>query len=439
MNGPEAGAGRRPSDAVTWVLAAACVVAPLSVVLAPDDAPAPFVVTLALQVAALVQIGRHIAGRLRSGIAARAGDYVTAGVPAVAAALTYGTLTLAALEYGIRGSALPRLMSGVRHGVPLATDLTYVLSVATAAAIVVASAALVVVLARHRLRAGLAEAGDAAATAAEAVRAAAGSPGRRRGLVPVTRASDGFGRRMMSPSAWVVTAVTAVLMPPGLWLLAADPQGNLMFLGFLLVFPGATVGAWVALQALWRPDEQFGHVVMALYRGMVVPVLTVPPLAVVQLVFTRLPFFADRVVAYADPEDYIPHYWFAGDEAAIDLTGGSPLTQAVMAVLGGFAFALLAAVVVAVFVVWPYLALVNPTALLTESKLSEDPAHVADNVAVTRMSSAIAILAFVIPTLMVLSESDEIGWWIGALLIPVLVVLVYRAWSRQRATGGARN
>lgn len=421
--------GRRRSAFVTWGLVIVGVLAPLLAALVPRQSPVPFVVTLVVQLVIVGYLVRRAAYWLRSGRRAGRGDYVLAAVPAVGALPALVMVSLVADGAGIAGSALPRVLTGVRNGVPLVTDLGYLGALAATIAVGLTAVALVVVLARRRVRAGLEDVGREAASAAKTV---AVKPRRDRGLVPVTHVSDGFWRRLMSPSVWVVFGLSAVAAGPAFWMLAADPAGDLGLLGFLFVFPGVLVGGWAALQTTWRPDERLGYMLAALVRGVLVPAVTVPPLAVVHVVLTRLPVLRDRVVEHQRPDAYIRHYWFSGESGAINVIDGSLVGTIFMSVLGGFAFALIAAIVMSVFVVWPVNAIRNPTGLFRDSMLNADPSVVANNVAVVRALSGVMMLAFVIPTLMVLTDSDEVLWWVGAALIPVLVGLTYFVWSRQR-------
>src|SRR5690606_18202541 len=169
-----------------------------------------------------------------------------------------------------------------------------------------------------------------------------------------------------------------------------------------------------------------------LLRGVLVPAVTVPPLTIVHVILTRIPVLHDRVLAHQRPDAYLRHYWFSGESGAINVIDGSLAETIFMSLLGGFAFSLIAALVISVFVVWPVNAVRNPTALFRDAMLSDDPAVAATNIVAVRALSGVMMLAFVVPTLMVLSDSDEPLWWVGTALIPVLVWLVYLVWKRQR-------
>src|SRR5690606_22347256 len=117
---------------------------------------------------------------------------------------------------------------------------------------------------------------------------------------------------------------------------------------------------------------------------------------------------------------------------------GSLAETIFMSLLGGFAFSLIAALVISVFVVWPVNAVRNPTALFRDAMLSDDPAVAATNIVAVRALSGVMMLAFVVPTLMMLSDGDDPSWWVGAELIPVLVWRVYLLWERQRVDHGRR-
>ncbi|WP_028851890.1 hypothetical protein [Thermocrispum municipale] len=418
-------AGSRHYTALTCGLVIAAVLAPLFGTAFPRRSPVAFALTLILLVLLLVTVVKRARHWLRSGDRGGRRGYVLAAVTAVGGVASFLMVSLMADDAGIAGSALPRVLNGI----PFAIDFAYLAASTAAIGVVLAAVGLIVVLARRRVRAGLQDVGRSAASAVQAV---AGKPERDRGLVPVTRVSDGFWRRLMSPSTWVVFALSVLIAVPAFRILAADPAGELGLIGFLFIFPGVPVTAWAALQTTWRPDERAGYMLATLLRGVLVPAVTVPPLTIVHVILTRIPVLHDRVLAHQRPDAYLRHYWFSGESGAINVIDGSLAETIFMSLLGGFAFSLIAALVISVFVVWPVNAVRNPTALFRDAMLSDDPAVAATNIVAVRALSGVMMLAFVVPTLMVLSDSDEPLWWVGAALIPVLVWLVYLVWKRQR-------
>ncbi|SDS85425.1 hypothetical protein [Microlunatus soli] len=416
--------------APTWVLCVAAILAPLSAPVLDDEPSWPFWATLIVHLLAAGLLLTRAVSWLRSGARARRRDVVLAVAPAVAGLLALGLVMLGADEYGIRGSAVPRLTQGIRS--LFLTDLGYVGSVLAIIIVLASSVTLVAVLARRRLRAGWDELSDGVADVATAAATAAVRTRNPRGFEPKTRPSDGFWRRLLSPSTRIVMIVNVLVAMPILWVLAADPDGDLVVLGFLFIFPGLPITAWAVLQTLWRPDSELGYIFAALARTMIVPAVTSLPFAVLQTVLTRLPVFVDRVEQHSFHGSYIRHYWFSGESGAINVVDGSVIKTLLISMLGGYALSLLAGLVITVFVIWPAIAFLRPRALLREAQLSQRPSDLAASIASVRAQSVIAILALAIPSLMVPTDSDEVLWWIGVALIPVGVVLVYVAWRGQQ-------
>ena len=237
----------------------------------------------------------------------------------------------------------------------------------------------------------------------------------------------------MSPATWVVFGLCALFAAPGLWLIAADPEGKLGPIGWLVLLVGIPATAWAVLQSFWRPDEQWGVLMAAVIRSAVVPVITALPLGLLNLVIGLLPPFSARIEQHQIPDDvYLGHEWFPLEE------DGLVFQFLVQGTMGGFVMSMLAGIAITVFVVFPATAFWNPAQAIKDSMMSTKAADGAASIAAIRALALVLPLAFVIPALMVDADSDDFRWWLGVALIPIGLALGYYVWSRQRVDHQAR-
>jgi hypothetical protein len=419
-----------------WAAVALGVVALLGTfavaVMAPYQSPWPFVVAAALHACALAWLVRTVLSGRREEVAPRAGDFVWGALPPVLGAVSLALLLLIAHEYGIRGSALPR----VRSGQPLGADYPYLIALVTVGAVMATAVVRLVSLVRMlpSVKAGSQRAEATAGAAAEAVVGALAVPAEPRPTVAVTSSDDSFWRRLMSPGAWVLFGVCAVLSIPGLWIVAADYEGRLHLLGYLLFFMASPVTAWACLESLWRRDRELGVLFPAIGRSIVVAVVTALPIGILDTLFLQLPVFVDRVRSFQRPDEvYEGHYWFPLE--------GQTILEAVTfdLTIGGVAIAGVAGLFTAVFVVLPITAFRDPDQFIREQGLSRAPEHRARNAAVVRVLALGLPLAFVVPALLVNSNSDDPRRWIGILLAVVGVLAGYYVWRNQRVDIAGRR
>ena len=392
--------------------------------------PVPFVASVALHLLALGWLVRVAISWLRPQRSSGAGDFAVALVPLVTGTVSLVLAAEIAKGYGIKGSAWPR----VRHSIkPFAADYAYLGANLVIIVMMATAVALLALLVRSQPWAG-ALWNKAEETAGDAVEAAFGIPDEPRIAAPVTSAADPFWRRLMSPSAWVLFAICAALSLPGMWLVAADYKGELGWLvGGLILYVGAPVTAWAVLQSVWRPDDELGVLLPAVYRSVAVPFVTALPIGLLQLAFATLPVFADRVRSFQHPEvEYHGHFWFPLEDVSL---------LRLFAVQVGMAevfFAMLAGLVVTVFLVLPILAFRDPDQFMRDQMLSTRKTDRRQNVLVVRALAVGLPLAFIVPTIMLGSSPGDGRWWIGIALAAVGVGATGFIWRTQRVDVEAR-
>ncbi|MFC7490331.1 MULTISPECIES: hypothetical protein [unclassified Knoellia] len=391
----------------------------------------PFVVAMILQVAALVWVGRIAWSWRDPPRGARAMDFVLGAVVLVTGAVALVLVREVAQSFGIRGSALPRVRSGIADPV----DFAYLGATGVVVTLMGAAVVLLLLMARSTasVRAVSQSAGESSGEAIDAVEALLAVPAQPRQTLAVTSARDPFLRRLMGRSAWILFGVCAALSVPGLWLVAADYEGSLELVGGVVLYIGVPVTAWAVLQSVWRRDEDFGVAVPALLRSMVVPVVTALPIGLLQLLLVHLPVFADRVRSYQRPDEvYEGHYWFPLEDESLFTALALDLT------LGGVAMAGVAGLVVAVFLVLPITSFRDPDQLMREQGMSGSREHRARNVAAARVLALGLPLAFVVPALLVGTDPGDTRRWIAIALAVVGVGALYYVWRNQRVDLAAR-
>lgn len=110
-----------------------------------------------------------------------------------------------------------------------------------------------------------------------------------------------------------------------------------------------------------------------------------------------------------------------------------------LSMLIGLLGALLAGLILSVAVVLPVAAFFMPERVIRDNMLNTDPAHHAANVTSVRALSLLVPLLFLIPGLLVAARQGSPWWWLGTVLIPVGLFLIYVVWNQQRVDHGRRE
>lgn len=409
----------------TTLLVLACLTTPiLAGLLVPSRSPVPFVATLIVHLLMLVHVA--LLGRrwFRPKRRAQPADCGSAVVPLIAGVATLLLVLFVADEYGIRGSALPRL----QQGFPMPADLGYLGAVAVILLTIAGTLGLMVLLARTHLPP------DMLGRAARFVQASVSAPARPRSDESppsyATKASDGFWKRLISPSGWVVFAICTVPSVTGLTMMVVG-DSELALIGTLAVMLAPVpVTAWTVLQSLWRVDMEMGIVRAALWRNTIVPFVTAVPLALVNILIALVPPVRQRF-----EQQWPTDTW----DGLLPTEQPSLLSLAGMSALMGCTAALLAGIALSVAIVLPVTAFWKPEQFIKDNMMSTSEKHRAANTAVVRVSTILILLIFVIVSLLVLADQGSIWWWIGILLIPLGVALTYFVWSRQRVDHKKRS
>jgi len=428
---PESVVKRGPLLLFVGLCVVAAFVPVLTLAVAPYGSPTPFVVAMVLQVLVLVSLVRLARSWWRAQRGPRAADLVLVAVPLLTGAVALVLVREIAQSFGIRGSALPRVRSGIANPV----DFAYLGATGVVVAVMVAAVVLLVLLVRGTasVRALSQRARSSSGEAADAVEALLSVPPEPRQTVAVTSARDPFLRRLMGRSAWILFGVCTLLSVPGLWLVAADYDGSLGLVGGVILYIGVPVTAWAVLQSVWRRDEDFGVAIPAVLRSMAVPVVTALPIGLLQLLVVHLPVFADRVRSYQRPDEvYEGHYWFPLEDESLFSSLAIELT------LGGVALAGVAGLVVAVFLVLPITAFRDPDQFMREQGMSTSREHRARNVAAARVLALGLPLAFVVPALLRGTDPGDLRRWIAIALAVVGVGALYYVWRNQRVDVAGR-
>ncbi|WP_157975618.1 hypothetical protein [Brachybacterium sp. YJGR34] len=337
-------------------------------------------------------------------------------------------------NYGIRGSALPRVRSGTRHGVPLAFDLAYLLAVGLSLATlaILALTAALMILRTHAVRRGLTGGRDRALEAAEQFV----DPGTGRDKDPapprtVTSASDGFLRRNLPPVSRVLMVLGATTSLVCVLVVAlARPAPELTeTLTEVAVFAPVPAMLWAQLASLWRRDEELGNVMATIYRSVTVPPVVAALCAVPTLLVGLLPpvwtGFAEHTAAVLG-------------ENSLARPGAPAPVGAAFGALVATAAGMLGGLFISVFIVMPSIALFRPGLLFGANDLSTEPAYRRANIASVRALSALLVGTFVFAALMATSDpGDARRWWAMAVLLVVALLTAF-VWRTQRVDHARR-
>lgn len=405
------------------------------ILLGGRQVPLPHLVLCLLQLVILVPLVLGGIGWLRPTRPPRPRDAAPPLILLVAAVLTLAVTRLHAYQDGILGSALPRVRSGVRNGVPLEVDLLYLAASAAAVLSLLAAAGSIALLLWHaapvrRLRG---RGRDLAAESSRAVLDPADGeiPAAAPGPPIVTRADDPFWRRHLPPSSRVLLALSVVTTPASILLFALTrPSPALSDLLLLLAafapVPGVT---WAVLASLWRRDEKLGIVRAALLRTVLLPLLSVAG------------FLPALLVALLPPvqEGFAAQRLFAAVDDALLPPGTSLLSWVGLAAAMAVAASILAGLAVVVAVVMPFVAIFHPQVMIGDNDMSTAPEHRRQNIAAVRALALLAPLIFVFSILITGADTGDVRFWAAMVTLLVLAVLTWYIWHTQRVDHARRR
>lgn len=369
--------------------------------------------------------------------ASRPRDAIPLLTVVVGTSLTLGLLLVLATGHGIRGSALSRVLHGVRHGIPLSVDLLYLSACTLALLVLLATAVSAAVLLLHaapvQRALGWAEGGLQTATERLAEESADIAEGTAWATPPArTGPSDGFLRRLLSPASRVLlvagTAVTlGCVLVFSLGDISADTAELLTIVATFAPVPGM---AWAVLTSLWRRDEELGVVMGALGRTMTVPVAAavlcfLPTLLAVLLPPVWQGFAAQQLSAIGDGGLVAP--------------GTPPPGWVGMSALVALAIGMLSGLAVSVAVVMPVVAIFMPQVMIVDNQMSTSPEHRRQNTAAVRAITMFVVLTFVFAALITDSDPGDVRFWLAIACLVLIVVLVAFTYRTQRVDHGASN
>lgn len=436
--------GRRPPRVTgTWIvvglaLMVLCPALTLWVATANSSrSPGPYALIGLLDLLFLAYLLAEAVRWVRPTRASQPKDAVPLLPVVVGTGITLGLMLVLADAHGIRGSALPRVLQGVRHGIPLSVDLLYLSASALSLLVLVATAATGAVLLLHaapvRRALGWAEGGLQAAAQRLTAESAAIAEGTAWATPPVrTGPSDGFLRRQLPPVSRVLLALGAAVtlacvLVFSLGDIGADTAELLTIVAAFAPVPGM---AWAVLASLWRSDEEFGVVMGALFRTLTVPVIA-----------TALCFLPTLLAVLLPPvwQGFAAQQMSAIGDAGLVAPGAPPPGWVGMAALVALACGMLSGLALSVMVVMPVVAIFIPQVMIVDNQMSTSPEHRRQNIASVRAISAFVVLTFVFAGLITGTDPGDLRFWLAIACLVLLVVLVAFTYRTQRVDHARRR
>jgi hypothetical protein len=253
-----------------------------------------------------------------------------------------------------------------------------------------------------------------------------------------------------SEVSWVTWALIAVSVPITVIAMleaARDPHGDTVW-GVLMYIPPGVVTAYAVIELLWAPGRQLAG---AMFRMLAIPGAAAVVSTVTIAITYALPPVQEVLAETRDPDGW--HYWLGAEE-------GNPW---LLSFLAGYGLGVLVGLVAWVFVVLPVTAFRRPREFAETNMMSTRREDFERNRRAGIAISFLLILIFAIPSLIVggaaTADADdmvelftnagwvlqnpvenlgEIAWFIGLLLIPVAIWLVWYIYVTQRVDRAAR-
>lgn len=379
----------------------------------------PFAVIAVMHLLALAGAGWLALRGLRGAEPWRAGDVVG---PLLIAIGVGGSLVLDLLladARGIRQGALFR----VRHAMPLPEDTPFVLSVALAAAALIAAAVAAVGPAvRDRLQ----------RRDREGRKSPSGRPVREpRPIRYATGPKDSGLTRLVSPVTRVLIVLSGLASLVCLLLFSLRPfdPDTAELLTIAVVFLPALPMLWAVVETLWRLDAEIGPIMNSLRLTMAMPFLVSVVVFVPLMVVSLLPpiwrgFSTHHITLIGDGG------LVAADAPVVGFLGLGALTVLGMGMVGGLA--------ASVFVVIPAVAIFRPDVMIGENELDTSPEDRRNNTTAVRLMAGVIVMIFVVSILIVLAGNGEVPGWTVPVSVAVLVGLTAGTFVLQRVDHKAR-
>lgn len=256
--------------------------------------------------------------------------------------------------------------------------------------------------------------------------------------------------RLFSGLTLPLMALTIPLAVWGVLRTAADPDDHGLFTAFLLMATPVIPVAWAVLRVLGGKEPPRSPATVSLLRVVVIPLVAAWPPAIAVAIAVHVPAVQTRILETRGDDGW--RYFFGEREGAL-------LEQAVVLTgLAGLVFGMLAALALWVAVVFPVLSWRRPMTVAGENMLDVESAEGrAAAPASARLFSLVILLVFLIPTFMVVGSElssarsrgeavanaarffaeprdywPDLMWSIGALLIPVGILVLVRLKRVQR-------
>lgn len=276
----------------------------------------------------------------------------------------------------------------------------------------------------------------------------------------MTREKPLRSERLFGGLTLPLVALTIPLAVWGVLRTAADPDDHGLFTAFLMTATPIIPASWAVLRVLGGPQPPRSPAMVSLLRVLVIPSVAAWPPAIAVAVTVHLPAVRARILATRREDGW--RYFFGARD-------GSLLEQAIVLTgLAGLIFGMLAGLALWVAIVFPVLSWRRPMVVAGENMLDVESAEGrASAASAMRWLSTVILLAFLVPTLLVVGSNEasarslgeafgnaprffvepdrywaDLMWALGVLLVPVgvlavvVVKVVQRPDKRLRAKHG---
>lgn len=265
----------------------------------------------------------------------------------------------------------------------------------------------------------------------------------------------GWFRTLVPWTVWLWVGIAVVLTVISVYLGSADGRGELGILGVYMA-TAVLPTAWGVLQPMWRDFGDVPGIWLSLTRIVVIPVVAGIPVGIAAGLTVLMPVVAERIAATTREDGW--HFWFGSDRGANYISDAF-----VLGAIGSICIAMIAGLAIAVTIVLPGIAFFNPRKFSRENLLDDSEENRAVNATASRFLAVLIFLIFAVPTMIVVgmneSWSGSFGemlvtwpmvftnpeyywgdalWFLGVVLVPVGIVLMFLTRAAQRPDRAAR-